>query len=499
MSLATLHSRASYGIQAPEVRVEVHLSNGLPAFTLVGLPETSVKESKERVRSAILNSGFQFPPRRITVNLAPADLPKDGTRFDLAIALGILIASDQLPLPPEALHKTCILGELSLSGEIQGVSAILPAVLACQQQQQTLLIPQGNADEASISQYSHIHCAEHLLTLCQALGQQQPLPQPTAQPLAQHANQQNSLDHIRGLQTAKRALIIAASGGHNMLLFGPPGTGKTLLASSLADLLPALSTEQALECAAIHSVCERPLAYQTLHTPAFIAPHHTASAVALVGGGSKARPGEVSLAHHGVLFLDELPEFDRRVLETLREPLESHQIRISRAALQMEYPAKIQLIAAMNPCPCGYLGDRQRSCRCSPDQIQRYRNRISGPFLDRIDIQLEIPRQTDHNISGPSHADAQQQIAQARQQQQQRQGCLNSHLGQAQLDQHCALDSHSQTLLQQASEQRQLSHRAQHRICRVARSIADLAASPSIQLPHLAEALQLRQFERHLL
>ena len=498
MSLAIVHSRARLGIDAPAVSVEVHLANGMPSLTLVGLPETAVRESKDRVRSALQNAQLEFPgSRRITISLAPADLPKEGGRFDLAIALGLLAASGQIPAT--ALQDCECIGELALSGELRPVQGVLPVALACREAGRRLILPRANATEAALVEGVELIAAEHLLALCAHLRGEASLPalpEVTAPPPPAVAE----LAEVQGQEQAKRALIVAAAGGHNLLLFGPPGTGKTLLASRLPGILPPLREQEALEVAAIQSVCERTPLLAWPGRP-FRAPHHGASAAALVGGGSHPRPGEVSQAHNGVLFLDELPEFDRKVLEMLREPLESGSIHIARAREQLRFPARFQLVAAMNPCPCGYQGDPSGRCRCSPEQIQRYRGKLSGPLLDRIDLHLAM-RNEPFKLTGetgrskPDTATAAAQGAAARQAQQQRQQCLNAHLDLAGIQQHCALTEADGRWLEQAVERLGLSRRASHRVLKVARTLADLAGSPALERPHLAEALQYRQLDR---
>ncbi|MES2819126.1 MAG: YifB family Mg chelatase-like AAA ATPase [Pseudomonadota bacterium] len=493
MSLAIVHSRAQVGVEAPAVTVEAHLANGLPSMTLVGLPETAVKESKDRVRSAILNAGFDFPPRRITLNLAPADLPKDGGRFDLAIALGILAASGQLPA--EALQHIECLGELALSGALRPVRGVLPAALAARAAGRTLLVPRANAEEACLASGLTVLAADHLLELAAHFSGQSPLAPYQAQGLIRQSPPHPDLAEVQGQVAAKRALLVAAAGAHNLLLSGPPGTGKTLLASRLPGLLPPLDEEEALEVAAIHSIASQAPLEAWPQRP-FRHPHHSASGPALVGGGSRPRPGEITLAHRGVLFLDELPEFDRRVLEVLREPMESGEIVIARAHDKVRFPARFQLVAAMNPCPCGYLGDPSGRCRCTPDQIQRYRGKLSGPLLDRIDLHLTIAREvTTLALPEPDGADSAQaaaQVAQARRLQQRRQGCANAFLDLPGLRRHCVLAPVDQAWLESACERLGLSLRSAHRILKVARTLADLEQADAITRPHLAEALQYR-------
>ena len=493
MSLAIVHSRAQIGVDAPSVTVEAHLANGLPSLALVGLPETAVKESKDRVRSAILNCALDFPPRRITLNLAPADLPKDGGRFDLAIALGILAASGQLPA--ESLTSLECLGELALSGAIRPVQGVLPAALAARQAGRTLVVPKENAEEASLATGLSVLAVEHLLELVAHLNGQTPLPPYQPQGLLRHTQPYPDLAEVQGQIAAKRALLVAAAGNHNLLLSGPPGTGKTLLASRLPGLLPPLTEEEALQVAAIRSVASHtPL--QSWPQRPFRHPHHSASGPALVGGGSRPQPGEITLAHHGVLFLDELPEFDRRVLEVLREPLESGQIVIARARDKVSFPARFQLVAAMNPCPCGFLGDPSGRCRCSPEQIQRYRGKLSGPLLDRIDLHITVARestQLDAPVdNGDTSAAAASRVAAARDIQLQRQGIANAFLDLPGLRTHCALEGADRQWLEHACERLTLSLRSAHRVLKVARTLADLQAEAQISRQHLAEALQYR-------
>ncbi len=493
MSLAIVHSRAQVGVEAPPVTVEAHLANGLPALTLVGLPETAVKESKDRVRSAIQNAGFDFPPRRITLNLAPADLPKDGGRFDLAIALGVLAASEQVPAA--GLGELECLGELALSGELRPIQGVLPAALAARAAGRTLVVPRANAEEASLASGLKVLAVDHLLQIAAHLNGHTPLASYQANGLLRQEAAYPDLAEVQGQLAAKRALLIAASGGHNLLLSGPPGTGKTLLASRLPGLLPPLSEEEALEVAAIHSVASHAPLTAWPRRP-FRQPHHSASGPALVGGGSRPQPGEISLAHHGILFLDELPEFDRKVLEVLREPLESGHIVIARARDKVRFPARFQLVAAMNPCPCGYLGDPGGRCRCTPEQIQRYRAKLSGPLLDRIDLHLTVARESTSLLpssqAGESSAQVAARVSQARQRQLARQGCANAFLDLPGLQQHCRLPEADRLWLEQACERLNLSLRAAHRLLKVARTLADLEGASEIGRAHLAEALQYR-------
>lgn len=498
MSLAIVNSRALVGVEAPAVTVEAHLANGLPALTLVGLPEAAVKESKDRVRSAIVNCGFEFPARRITLNLAPADLPKDGGRFDLAIALGILAASGQIPTA--SLESLECLGELALSGAIRPVQGVLAAALAARACGRTLVIPRENAEEASLASGLKVLAVDHLLQLVAHCSASELLPPFKSQGLARIPEPYPDLADVQGQHAAKRALLIAAAGAHNLLLTGPPGTGKTLLASRLPGLLPPLEEQEALEVAAIHSLASSIPLDRWPQRP-FRQPHHSASGPALVGGGSRPRPGEITLAHQGVLFLDELPEFDRKVLEVLREPLESGQIVIARANDKVRFPARFQLVAAMNPCPCGYLGDPSGRCRCSTELIQRYRNKLSGPLLDRIDLHLTVARETTSLISAPdpveTSARGAAKVAAARHRQQQRQGCANAFLDLDGLRQHCVLSSTDRQWLEQACEHMGLSLRAAHRILKVSRTLADLEGAACISRMHLAEALQYRPANAH--
>ncbi len=498
MSLSIVYSRARHGIDAPLVTVEIHLSNGLPSLNIVGLPETAVKESKDRVRSAIINSHFEFPTRRITINLAPADLPKEGGRFDLPIALGILAASGQIPA--EQLYRHEFIGELALTGELRPVQGVLPAAIKCQTVKRALVVPHLNANEAALCADTVIFSAGSLLQLCAHLHGREELRPHVARQTAPVADAYPDLADVKGQQQARRALEVAAAGNHNLLFNGPPGTGKTMLASRLPGILPAMSNSETLAVATIYSITGQQQTLDKLTRP-FRAPHHTASAVALVGGGSHPRPGEISLAHKSILFLDGLPEFPRKVLEVLREPLESGEIMISRAKQQISFPCDFMLVAAMNPCPCGYYGDLQRACRCTPDQIRRYKDRISGPLIDRIDIQLNVSRipaqqLNQKNNSSENSSAVRQRVTDARALQQQRCNKTNSKLSGKELEQHCPLANQQLQLLEQAVDRLHLSPRAYFKIIRVARTIADLAHSKDIQQQHLMEAIAYRSLDR---
>ena len=501
MSLATVLSRAQTGMQAPLVRVEVHLSGGLPRFSVVGLPETAVKESADRVRSALMNSCFEFPKGRITVNLAPADLPKQGGRFDLAIAVGILVAKQLLP--GDSLSELEFYGELSLSGQMRRVRGILPAALSASREGRSIVAPLESAEEAALIERLTVYPAAHLLDVCAHLDGTGALVSQARTiadvPLANNVD----LADVRGQQLAKRALKIAAAGGHSLLLVGPPGTGKTMLAERLPALLPPMEESEALEAAAIASISSHGFDPVNWRARPFRSPHHTASAVALVGGGSSPKPGEISLAHHGVLFLDELPEFERRVLEVLREPLESGRITISRAARQVEYPARFQLVAAMNPCPCGFLGDKSSRCNCSPEQVHRYRSKLSGPLMDRIDLQVEVPRVPVRLLSqatndGQSTAEVAREVLVARERQRRRQGKNNAELCDAELKRSSRADDKALALLETAIDQLDLSARAFHRVLKVARTIADVADEDRVRSAHISEAIGYRRMDRRV-
>ncbi len=502
-SLARVASRAQLGLAAPPVDVEVHLGTGLPLFSIVGLPATAVKESKERVRAALVNSGFEFPAGRITVNLSPADLPKEGCRYDLPIALGILIASGQLTAA-ESAHDIEYYGELGLGGELKPVRGLLLAAVAADRASHAVVVPHANLAEVSIAAVQRVCGAADLSAVCGVAAGHVAVRAGARTALAAQHSAVNSrspdLADVRGQAAAKRALIIAAAGQHSLLLIGPPGTGKSMLAQRLPGLLPPLGRDAALDVAGIASVSAEGFDVRNFGVRPFRTPHHTASANAIIGGGRRAQPGEVSLAHHGVLFLDELPEFDRRVLESLREPLECGVVSIARTAFRVEYPAAVQLVAAMNPCPCGYLGDSSGRCRCPPPQITRYRSRVSGPLLDRIDLRVEVPRVADDELLEESPLEgvlcstqASSRVAAARARQQHRAQKPNALLTVRDMATHCALDRPCRQLVGMARARLALSARGVHRVLRVARTIADLEAAESIAPKHLAEAIQLRR------
>ncbi|MGC1507501.1 YifB family Mg chelatase-like AAA ATPase [Ketobacter sp. MCCC 1A13808] len=494
MPLAIVQTRARVGMNAPQVTVEVHLSNGLPAFNMVGLPDAAVRESKERVRSAILNAGFDFPQRRITINLAPADLPKDGGRFDLPIAVGILAASEQIALA--SVEPFEFIGELALSGELRPVEGVLTASIAATAAKLGLFVPQRNAAEAALPASSQIYPCDHLLQVCSRLKNPALLsPHPRCMDVENDLwSRYPDLADVKGQHLARRALEVAAAGKHNLLMMGPPGAGKSMLAARLPGILPPMTEAETMETAAIHSVSQynpKPLFQRPIRTP-----HHTASSVALAGGGSNPKPGEISLAHNGVLFLDEFPEFPRKVLEVLREPLETGEIAISRAAQQVVYPANFQLIAALNPCPCGHPKQPPEGCTNPQQCCSKYQSKLSGPLLDRIDMHIQVDALPISDLQKPEHGESSDEVRDrvtcARAIQLQRQGCANHDLNSKQLNAFCQLSDADSGFALQAVNRLGLSARGYHRILKVARTLADLAQAEQISKVHLSEALSYR-------
>jgi len=500
VSFAVVFSRGLAGLDAPLVRVEAHVGGGLPQFHIVGLPETEVKEARDRVRAALNTARFDFPAGRVTVSLAPADLPKESGRFDLPIAVGILAASGQIPA--DRLDEYEFAGELSLTGELRPIRGALAMTYKAHRCRRAFVLPRASAHEAGLVRDAHVLPANTLLEVCAHLADRVRLQAYDGVAPAPVQPDYPDLADVKGQAQAKRALEIAAAGGHSVVMVGPPGTGKSMLAARFSGMLPPMDDTEALESAALQSLGSGGFRIEQFRRRPFRAPHHSASSAALVGGGSNPRPGEISLAHHGVLFLDELPEFDRKVLEMLREPLESGRVAISRAARQAEFPARFQLIAAMNPCPCGYLGHFSGRCRCTPDQVARYRGKISGPLMDRIDIHLEVPAVPQEDLlkqaAGESSSTVCARVTAAHQTQLARQGKTNSALSTREIDKWCKPGAAAEGLLKQAIARLNLSARAFHRVLKLARTIADLTGSETMAAAHVAEAIQYRKLDRAL-